>query len=70
MSARSGMVSDTCVPPQRRWQLWALRPGLDGTSRPSTTLIGRTDPPGTSSGRPPLEVCSFQLPEVCSSVAI
>ena len=38
---RYGPPGDTPSAPRLRWQLWALRPGLDGASRPSTTLTGR-----------------------------
>ena len=36
-SLRYGPSGDTPSVPRLRWQLWALRPGLDRTSRPSTT---------------------------------
>ena len=36
-----GPSGDTPPAPRLGWQLWALRPGLDGASRPSTTLTGR-----------------------------
>ena len=42
---RYGPMGDTPSAPRLRWQLWALRPGLDGASRPSTTLTGRGGPP-------------------------
>ena len=35
-----GPSGDTPPAPRLRWQLWALRPGLDGASRPPTTLTG------------------------------
>ncbi len=34
---RRGVQGDTPSAPRLRWQSWALRPGLDGASRPSTT---------------------------------
>ena len=37
---RYGPAGDTPSVPRLRWQLWALRPGLDGASRPSTTPHG------------------------------
>ena len=37
---RYGPAGDTPAGPQLGLQLWALRPGLDGTSRPSTTSHG------------------------------
>ena len=39
------LPGDTPSAPRLGWQLWALRPGLDGASRPSTTLAGRGEPP-------------------------
>ena len=36
----TALAGDTPSVPRLRWQLWALRPGLDGASRPSTTLTG------------------------------
>ena len=39
------LPGDTPSAPRLGWQLWALRPGLDGASRPSTTLTGRGGPP-------------------------
>ena len=39
----SGPSDDTPPAPRLRWQLWALRPGLDGASRPSTTLRDAAD---------------------------
>ena len=35
-----GPSGDTPPAPRLGWQLWALRPGLDGASRPPTTLTG------------------------------
>ena len=40
---RYGPPGDTPSAPRLRWQLWALRPGLDGASRPSTTLRDAAD---------------------------
>ena len=37
---RYGPAGDTPSVPRLRWQLWALRPGLDEASRPSTTPHG------------------------------
>ena len=59
----TALSGDTPPAPRLGWQLWALRPGLDGASRESTTLTGtwRTArfvvPPGAGSdcaarGRP------------------
>ena len=55
---RYGPVGDTPSVPRLRWQLWALRPGLDGASRPSTTPTGRGRPPdsGWRAGREPVGV--------------
>ena len=42
---RYGPPGDPPAAPRLGWQLWALRPGLDGASRPPTTLTGRGGPP-------------------------
>ena len=57
-SLRYGPAGDTPSVPRLRWQLWALRPGLDGASRPSTTPTGRGGPPdsGWRAGREPVGV--------------
>ena len=41
----SGPAGDAPSAPRLRWQLWALRPGLNGASRPSTALTGCGEPP-------------------------
>ena len=46
----SGPSDDTPPAPRLGWQLWALRPGLDGASRPSTTLTGRRPTAGFGDG--------------------
>ena len=48
---RYGPLGDTPPAPRLGWQLWALRPGLDGASRPSTTLTGRGGPPDSGMAR-------------------
>ena len=48
----SGPADDTPPVPQLGWQLWALRPGLDGASRPSTTLTRRRPTAGFRDGAP------------------
>ena len=61
----SGPSGDTPPAPRLGWQLWALRPGLDGTSRPSTTLTGtpRTRRIGERAGpEPPSRGCSRYRP--------
>ena len=47
---RYGPSGDTPSAPRLGWQLWALRPGLDGASRPSTTLTGRRPTAGFRDG--------------------
>ncbi len=46
------LPDDTPPAPQLGWQLWALRPGLDGASRPSTTLTRRRPTAGFRDGAP------------------
>ena len=48
----SGPADDTPPAPRLGWQLWALRPGLDGASRPSTTLTRRRPTAGFRDGAP------------------
>ena len=58
-SLRYGPVGDTPSVPRLRWQLWALRPGLDGASRPSTTITRRG---GLSDSRSEHAACRGALP--------
>ena len=60
-SLRYGPPGDTPSAPQLRWQLWALRPGLDGASRPSTMLTGRGGPPDSEHAGPDRRGCTSDL---------
>ena len=57
---RYGPPGDTPSAPRLRWQLWALRPGLDGASRPSTTLTGRGGTAGFGARRTGTAVSGLQ----------